>query len=151
MAPEGRMFLIGIPLLLIPFAIYNIVEFLVPGTSVGEFWAKTLFELPMMSGASWALTVGDLLVALSLLLLFVELVKATRLTGHSLIDHLLATLLFIGMLVEFLLVKQAATATFFLLLVISFVDAIGGYTVTMRATQRNILVDQIDTAHRASV
>ena len=50
------MFLIGIPLLLIPFAIYNVAEFLVPGNSVGEFWTRTLFELPMMSGASWALT-----------------------------------------------------------------------------------------------
>ncbi len=30
------MFLIGMPLLLIPFAIYNIVEFLLPGASPGE-------------------------------------------------------------------------------------------------------------------
>ncbi len=142
------MFLIGIPLLLIPFAIYNIVEFLVPGASAGDFWAKTLFELPMISGAAWALTIGELLLAFSLLLLFVELVKASRVTGRSLLDHLLSTLLFIGMLVEFLLVPQAATATFFLLVVISFVDAIGGYTVTLRASQRNILVDQIETAHR---
>ncbi len=102
----------------------------------------------MMSGASWALTAGDLLLAFSLLLLFVELVKATRITGRSLLDHLLSTLLFIGMLVEFLFVPQAATATFFLLVVTSFVDAIGGYTVTIRASQRNILVDQIETAHR---
>jgi hypothetical protein len=69
-------------------------------------------------------------------------------TGRSVFGHLLSMLLFIGMLIEFLLVKQAATATFFLLLVISFVDAIGGYTVTMRASQRNILVDQIETAPR---
>ena len=82
---------VAIPLLLLSFAIYNIVEFVTPGTTTGEFWTKTLFSLQMMSGASWALTIGDLLVALSLLLLFVELVKATRLTGHSLIDHLLAT------------------------------------------------------------
>jgi hypothetical protein len=33
--------------------------------------------------------------------------------------------------------------------VISFVDAIGGYTVTMRASQRNILVDQVEAVHRA--
>jgi hypothetical protein len=103
----------------------------------------------MMSGATWTLTVGELLLALSLLILFIELVKASRISTRSLIDHLLSTLLFIGMLVEFLLVKQAATATFFLLLVISFVDAIGGYTITMRAAQRNVLVDQVETVHRA--
>ena len=76
-------------------------------------------------------------------------VSASRISTRSLVDHLLSTLLFIGMLVEFLLVKQAATATFFLLLVISFVDAIGGYTITMRAAQRNVLVDQVETVHRA--
>jgi hypothetical protein len=143
-ALEERMFLIGIPLLVIPFAIYNIVEFLLPGASPGELWAKTLFELPMMSGATWSLTVGDLLLALSMLVLFVELVKATRLTGHTLLDHLLATLLFIGMLVEFLLVKQAATGTFFLLLVISFVDVVGGFTISIRAAQRDVTVEGVE-------
>ncbi len=53
------------------------------------------------------------------------------------IDHVLSTVLFLGMLVEFLLVKQAATATFFLLLVISFVDVLGGFAVTMRTAQRD--------------
>jgi hypothetical protein len=135
------MFLLGIPLLVIPFAIYNMVEFLTPGASAGAMWTHQLFTIQMMSGATWTLAVGELLLAGSLLLLFIELVKASRISGRSLIDHLLSTFLFIGMLVEFLLVRQAATATFFLLLVISFVDAIGGYTISMRAAQRNVMVD----------
>ena len=143
------MFLIGIPLLVIPFAVYNMVEFLTPGATAGAMWTHQLLSVQMMSGATWTLTVGELLLALALLILFIELVKASRISTRSLIDHLLSTLLFIGMLVEFLLVKQAATATFFLLLVISFVDVIGGYTITMRAAQRNVLVDQVETVHRA--
>jgi hypothetical protein len=150
-APKQRMraeMFVAIPFLLLPFAIYNFVEFVTPGATAGEFWTKMLFSLQMMSGASWTLSVGELLTAFSLLILFVELVKAARIAGRSVLGHLLSMLLFIGMLIEFLLVKQAATATFFLLLVISFVDAIGGYTVTMRASQRNILVDQIETTQR---
>jgi hypothetical protein len=142
------MFLIGVPLLLIPFAVYNMVEFLTPGATAGAFWTHQLISVQMLSGAVWTLTVGELLLALSLLILFIELVKATRISARSFIDHLLSTLLFIGMLVEFLLVRQAATATFFLLLVISFVDAIGGYTITMRAAQRNITVDEVETIRR---
>ena len=142
------MSLIGIPLLVIPFAIYNMVEFLTTGASPGAMWVHPLTALQMMSGATWNLTVGELLLAFSLLILFVELVKAARITSRSLVDHLLSTLLFIAMLVEFLLIKQAATATFFLLLVISFVDAIGGYTITMRAATRNVLVDQVNTVDR---
>jgi hypothetical protein len=142
------MYLLGIPLLIIPFAVYNMVEFLTPGATAGAFWTHQLFSVQMMSGAAWTLNVGELLLALSLLILFIELVKAARMSTRSMTDHLLSTLLFIGMLIEFLLVKQAATATFFLLLVISFVDAIGGYTITMRSAQRNVMVDQIETIHR---
>ena len=132
-----------------PVCRLHMVEFLTPGATAGAMWTHQLSSVQMMSGATWTLTVGELLLALSLLVLFIELVKASRISTRSLVDHLLSTLLFIGMLVEFLLVKQAATATFFLLLVISFVDAIGGYTITMRAAQRNVLVDQVETVHRA--
>jgi hypothetical protein len=68
---EGHMF-VAIPLRLLPFAIYNIVEFVTPGITTGEFWTKTLFSLHMMSGASWTLSVGELLIAFSVLILFVE-------------------------------------------------------------------------------
>ena len=59
------MFLIGFPLLLVPFAIYNIVAFLMPGAS----WTGTLATVRMMSGADWAMSGGDMLVALAVLLL----------------------------------------------------------------------------------
>ena len=45
------------------------------------------------------------------------------------------------LLVEFLLVKQAATGTFFLLLVISFVDVLGGFAVTLRTAQRDLTIE----------
>ena len=55
-------------------------------------------------------------------MLFGEVMKVARIGTRTVVDHALSLLLFLGMLVEFLLVKQAATATFFLLLVISFID-----------------------------
>ena len=45
------------------------------------------------------------------------------------------------MLIEFILIKQAATATFFLLLVISFFDVLGGFVVTLRSAQRDVTVE----------
>ena len=68
------MFLIGFPLLLVPFAIYNIVAFLMPGVS----WTGTLATVHMKSGADWAMSGGDVLVTLAILLLFVEMVKVVR-------------------------------------------------------------------------
>ena len=58
--------------------------------------------------------------------------------------HALSLILFLGMLVEFLLVKQAATATFFLLLVVSFIDVLGGFAVTLRSAQRDLTVEGVE-------
>jgi len=134
------MFLIGFPLLLIPFAIYNIIAFLMPGVS----WTGALTTVHMVSGSDWSMSAGDMLVTLGILLLFGEMMKSTRIGVRTVVDHALSLILFLGMLVEFLLVKQTATATFFLLLVISFVDVLGGFAVTLRSAQRDLTVEGIE-------
>lgn len=135
------MYLIGFPLLIVPFVVYNIFEFLIPAAGPGAFWSKPLIQMHLASGADWSLTAGELLIGVSILILFVELLKSTRLSSRSIMDHLLSTLLFIVMIVEFILVKQAATGAFFLLLVTSFVDVVGGFSITIRTAQRDITID----------
>ena len=54
------MSMVGFPLLLIPLAIYNIIVFLMPGVSLGD----PLVTLPLMSGAAWPVTLGDILLAI---------------------------------------------------------------------------------------
>jgi hypothetical protein len=138
------MSLIGFPLLLIPFAIYNIIAFLMPGVS----WTGALTTVHMVSGGDWSMSVGDMLITLAILLLFGEMMKSTRIGMRTVVDHALSLVLFLGILVEFLLVRQAATSTFFLLLVISFVDVLGGFAVTLRSAQRDLTVEGIE--HTAS-
>jgi hypothetical protein len=137
------MFLIGFPLLLIPFAIYNIVVFLMPGVS----WSGVVTTVHMISNADWTMTAGDLLVALGILMLFGEVLKSTRIGIRTVVDHGLSLILFLGMLVEFLLVPQASSSTFFLLLVLSFIDVLGGFAVTLRTAQRDLTVEGIDHVH----
>ncbi|HEY4406568.1 MAG TPA: hypothetical protein VGN55_18135 [Xanthobacteraceae bacterium] len=131
------MFALGFPLLLITFAIYNIIAFLMPGVS----WTGTLTDVHMMSGADWTMSAGDMLIALAVILLFGELMKSTRIGMRSVVDHALSLILFLAMLVEFILVRQAGTSTFFLLLVISFVDVLGGFAVSLRSAQRDLTVE----------
>jgi hypothetical protein len=133
------MFILGFPLLIVPFAIYNIIAFLMPGVS----WAGTLTTVHMISGGDWTMSAGDMLIALAVLLLFGEVMKSTRIGIRTVIDHALSLILFLGMLVEFLLVKQAASATFFLLLAISFIDVLGGFAVTLRTAQRDLTVEGV--------
>lgn len=134
------MFLIGFPLLVIPLALYNMIAFLTPGLS----WTQDIARFQMMSGGLWTLTPSDILIAISILILFVEMLKSTRMSTRTIVDHLLATVVFVGMLVEFLLVNQAATGTFFLLLVIGFVDVAGGFTITIRTAQRDVTVEGVE-------
>ena len=133
------MFAFGFPLLLVPFAIYNIIAFLMPGVS----WTATLTTVHMVSGADWTMSAGDMLIVLAILMLFGEMMKSTRIGIRSVVDHGLSLILFLAMLVEFLLVKQTATATFFLLLVISFIDVLGGFAVTLRSAQRDLTVERV--------
>jgi hypothetical protein len=137
------MFLVGFPLLLVPFAIYNIVAFLMPGVT----WAGVITSMRMVSGTDWNMSAGDLLIAFAALLLFGEVLKATRIGVRTVVDHGLSLILFLAMLVEFLLVPQAATSTFFLLLVLSFIDVLGGFAVTLRTAQRDLTVEGIDRAY----
>ena len=137
------MFLLGVPLLIFSFAIYNIVAFLLHGFS----WSMVVAEFKLASGGDIAITASDLIIGGSILILLIEMVKAARLSRRSIVDHILSMVLFVAMLIEFLLVPQAGTVTFLLLLVISFVDVTGGFAVSIRAAQRDISFSGADGAH----
>jgi hypothetical protein len=133
------MFLIGFPLLVLPYTIYNMIVFLMPGVS----WNDKATTFRMMSGQEWSPTAGDILVASAILLLTLEILKATRLGFRTIVDHILSMVLFVAMLVEFLMVRQAATTTFFLLLMVSVVDVMGGFIITLRTAQRDLTIERI--------
>lgn len=123
-----------IPLLIIPLAIYNIVAFLTPGVG----WTSGLSDITMMSGVHWTVTVSDAFLALCLFVFLFEVMKATRISSRSIIDHILSLLLFVGALLEFLMVPQAATSPFALLVTIMLLDVIIGFSVSIRVAQRDV-------------
>jgi hypothetical protein len=56
------------------------------------------------------------------------------------IDHLLSTFVFVAFLVEFLLVQGAAHAVFFVLMVISLIDVLAGFSVSLRSAGRDVSI-----------
>ena len=136
------MYLIGFPLLLIPFAIYNMIAFLTPGMS----WTDKVATIQLISGQAWTVTPAEIFLAFSILLLGIEVIKAARMGLRGLMDHILSMVLFVAMLVEFLLVARAGTSTFFLLMTMSFVDVLAGFIITARTAQRDIQIDKTDQA-----
>jgi hypothetical protein len=122
------MSMVGFPLLLIPLAIYNIIVFLMPGVS----FADPLLKLMLVSGAEWTVTLSDMLVALGILLLLLEVIKGARPGAKYVTDHLLSLIVFGAAAAEFVLWPKFATSTYFLLAALALADFLSGIALRMR-------------------
>ncbi|KRR23369.1 hypothetical protein [Bradyrhizobium retamae] len=120
--------MVGFPLLLIPLAIYNIIVFLMPEVSFTE----PLVKLTLMSGAEWTVTLSDVLLTLSILLLLAEVIKGARPGAKYLTDHLLSLIVFGAAAAEFLLWPKFGTSTYFLMTTLSLVDFVSGLALRTR-------------------
>lgn len=127
------------PLLVLPLLAYNIVVFLLFG-SIEAGWATTIVTVPMVSGTSWSLSLADTFLVVTLVLLFVEVIKSTRIGTASMFEHMASTLVFVIYLVEFLVVSKASTSLFFMCTVMSFIDVVAGFSVSMRAAERDFSI-----------
>jgi hypothetical protein len=135
------MSFIGVPLLIFPFALYNILAFVMPGFS----WNNEIWRVYMISGGEWGITPGDVMIGGAVVILLVDMLKSARRAGRrTIVAHVLSMILFVGMLIEFMTVRAVVSSTFFLLLVVSFVDVAGGFAVSIRAAaaRRDILLDE---------
>jgi hypothetical protein len=131
----------AVPLMLIPFILYNLAMIGVfGGGGIEAVLGSEIISVNMMSGAVWKMSLGDLFIVFSLVILFLEIFKATRRSSLALMDHLFSMALFIVFLVEFLLVQGAATQIFFILMLITLVDVIAGFTVTVKSASRDVAI-----------
>ena len=128
------MSLRAIPVTVIPFILYFVLAL------VGVTLENSLVGdgINMMSGGNWKFNWGDLLLVITMISLFVEILKATYTSTVSLVDHGLSMVVFIAALVAFLLVPQAATSVFFLILVALLIDVVAGFTIGIRVAKRDI-------------
>ncbi len=130
----------ALPLLALPVIGYNLLIYaLLPGNrhaSADARMLEPLLRVPMASGGQWSVTLGDLVVFVSLLILFVELLKSTGSRHIAIINHSLSMLLFIACLVEFLLFRAFATSAFFLVTMMVLLDVLAGFVITIVAARR---------------
>ncbi|MGJ5196477.1 MULTISPECIES: hypothetical protein [unclassified Bradyrhizobium] len=129
------MSMVGFPLLLIPLAIYNMIVFLMPGVAFSE----TLLRLQLPSGEVWTISLGDMLLALGVLLLLLEIIKAAKPNGKYLTDHLLSLLVFGGAAAEFAMWQKFGNSTFLLLTLLAMVDFFGGVSLRTKRAARSVV------------
>ena len=133
--------ILSIPWLIISIILYNMIAFSsswpAAGSGASNIFNDPLISFNLISGATWSLTVGDMITIITLVLLFIELIKATRTGGSSIVDHALSMVLFMICLVEFLTVRQAGTSEFFFILVVTLIDVVAGFSITIRGARRD--------------
>jgi hypothetical protein len=121
---------------LLAFVVMAYVAF----ASGGADFALTRFTVAMPSGGEWQISLGDMMLAFSLFVLFFEILKSTRTGGNSVVDHALSMIVFVVCLILFLIWPPAGTSLFFLIMLTTLIDVIDGFSVTIRSARRDYSV-----------
>lgn len=128
-----------VPLFLVLLAIYFIVA-IAGGSELFTDAGGTLFTMNLVSGAEWTLTWSHIFIILGVITLYIELVKSTSTGTATVIEHGLSMFTFILYFALFLLVKPAGNSTFFVLSLMSLLDVVAGFTITIVAARRDFAV-----------
>ena len=81
----------AIPLLVFSLILYNVIAFFGGGEgNPVDIFNSELFEVTMPNGGQWRFFLGDFLIIISLVLLGMEVIKATYTRGAGLADQALS-------------------------------------------------------------
>jgi hypothetical protein len=127
-------------ILSIPVLAIVIAAYLAMASGGAMFLDGDAFDMPLASGAQFALRTGDVFVLAGLVALFFEMLKAARLRTGTIVDHMLSTAAFVVALVCFLLVDACGTAPFFLLTIMALIDVVAGFSVSILSARRDFSV-----------
>ena len=134
------------PLFALILIAFNVVVFggdVFFGAEAGQdIFNSTVASFQLMSSDVWKITLGDTFVIVSLLILFLEIVKATRTNQVAIMNHALSMLVFIVALVEFIVMEGFGNSTFFLIMAMSMLDVIAGFTITISTARRDLGIGQ---------
>ncbi len=126
------------PFTIVTLVIYNIVIIF----SGAEVWDNVIVTLTLFSGEIWHLTTGILMIMAGLVVLLVEILRATTIERTAITNHVLSVVVLIVYVVEFVVVAEAGNSTFFILSMIALVDVLGGIVVTIRLATRDFSVER---------
>ncbi|WP_300540661.1 hypothetical protein [Maricaulis sp.] len=130
-----------IPLLIVPVIAYAVIVIFSGGdpAAAAALMDNAIFSIPLVSGP-WSMKVGDLLIILAMLMLFIELVKSAGTGTATIINHGLSMAVFVIAMALFLLVGRFGTSVFFLITMMALMDTVAGFVVTIVAARRDLAV-----------
>lgn len=132
--------LLSIPLNMILLLGYNAIVFMSTRDNYIPDEVVASFVIPS-SGATLNITWNIFFIIAGICILYFEILKSTRASYQALIDHLLSLVVFVIFLVELIVLKEMGSATFLILTLLSLIDVIAGFTVSLSTARRDISID----------
>ena len=133
------------PLLAIPIVIYNLMALTSSGTpdpsgasAISMQLASPALGTPVFG--DWRVTSGDILIILSMMFFFIEIIKSTATGSSTIANHAVSMIVFIVCLVQFLLLPNFQTSVFFMLTFMCLLDVLAGVVVTIVSARRDFMV-----------
>ena len=130
-------YIISIPVLAIVIAAYLLL-----GAGAGLMLDADAYSATLPSGMELTLRTGDIFILAGLAALFLEILKAGRAGRGTILDHMLSTAVFAGALVSFLLIAACGTSSFLLLTVMTLIDVVAGFSISIFSTRRDFSIDR---------
>src|SRR5437870_1808178 len=130
-----------IPLLIIPVIFYNLIA--LGGGVIAHHDIQDLLSadhgvtIHMFSRDYWKFGFGAMVILVSLMLLFVKVVKSTRTTSRDIVNHGSSLVPFSIALIAFIVLKGCATTPFFFIVAMTVFDVVAGYTISIVAAEHD--------------
>ena len=86
------------------------------------------------------ITTRDAFIIAGVFLLFIEIYKAATTGEYSMMETIISFFTSVAYLAIFLLWDSAHTVEFFILMLMSFLDAIGGFVISINAARKDISI-----------
>ena len=128
------------PLLTFILFVYNMIA-LISMENTQKVLDYVLFSKTMKSGALFTLDVNELLIIISIVLLFFEIFKSTRASDVTIWEHIFSLMVFLTFLFEFIFWNRLTCASFLIIGLMSLLDVIAGFTISITAARRDIGIE----------
>lgn len=133
--PVGRA---GFVFTMFPLLTFSLVIYGITTLAGGQGWVDArMVELVMISGNRWEIAYGDAFLMLSLVFLFVEILRSTKTGTDSLLNHALSAVLFVAALLMFITLDGYGNSIFFIFVMMTALDFMAGFIVTTVTARRD--------------
>ena len=132
-----------VPLILYVFAalfLYDPSNYVVePGqVALHPFWSEAVVSMKLVSGQNWALSYGDLVITIAVILLLFSILRSASTSRTSVLGNMVMVLTLCIYIILFLTVGFAGTSTFFLLTIVALIDTLSTVSISMVASHSSV-------------